>query len=104
MLPARLWIYVALAILLALGIILSAGNPAATREETSSLLDTGTTTLGQKLSYPAGVAARDVGDRHHAARGDDRLAPARRADVLLHAGGRDHRRLRQERNAHLPQG
>lgn len=53
--PARLWIYIALAILLALGIILSGGNPAATREETSALLDTGTTTLGQKLSYPAGV-------------------------------------------------
>jgi quercetin dioxygenase-like cupin family protein len=52
--PARLWIYVALAILLALGIILSGGKPAATREETSSLLDTGTTTLGQKFSYPAG--------------------------------------------------
>ena len=55
MLPVRLWIYVALAILLALGIILSAGNPAATREETSSLLDTGTTALGQKFSYPAGA-------------------------------------------------
>ena len=53
--PARLWIYIALAILLALGIILSGANPAATREEISSLLDTGTTTLGQKLSYPAGV-------------------------------------------------
>jgi quercetin dioxygenase-like cupin family protein len=53
--PARLWIYVALAILLALGILLSGGKPAATREETSSLLATGTTTLGQKLSYPAGA-------------------------------------------------
>ena len=58
MFPARLWIYVALAILLALGIILSAGNPAATREETSSLLDTGTTTLGQKFSYPVKAPAR----------------------------------------------
>jgi quercetin dioxygenase-like cupin family protein len=55
MFPARLWIYVALAILLALGIILTGGKPAATREETTSLLDTGTTTLGQKLSYPAGA-------------------------------------------------
>ena len=55
--PARLWIYVALAILLALGIILSGANPAATREETSVLLDTGTTTLGQRSSYPAGAPA-----------------------------------------------
>jgi quercetin dioxygenase-like cupin family protein len=54
--PARLWIYVALAILLAVGIILSGANSAETREETSVLLDTGTTTLGQKLSYPAGAA------------------------------------------------
>lgn len=53
--PARLWIYVALAILLALGILLSGGKPAATQEETASLLDTGTTTLGQKLFYPAGA-------------------------------------------------
>jgi quercetin dioxygenase-like cupin family protein len=56
MLPARLWIYVVLALLLALGILLSGGKPAATREASSVLLDTGTTTLGQKLSYPAGAA------------------------------------------------
>jgi quercetin dioxygenase-like cupin family protein len=55
MFPARPWIYVVPTILLALGIILSGGSPAATREETSVLLDTGTTTLGQKLSYPAGA-------------------------------------------------
>jgi quercetin dioxygenase-like cupin family protein len=54
--PARLWIYVALAILLAVGILLSGANSAETRVETKVLLDTGTTTLGQKLSYPAGTA------------------------------------------------
>jgi quercetin dioxygenase-like cupin family protein len=54
MFPARLWIYVALAILLAVGIILSGANSAESRQET--LLDTGTTTLGQKFSYPAGSA------------------------------------------------
>jgi quercetin dioxygenase-like cupin family protein len=53
--PARLWIYVALAILLAIGIILSGANSAETGQETKVLLDIGTTTLGQKFFYPAGA-------------------------------------------------
>jgi quercetin dioxygenase-like cupin family protein len=56
MFPARPWIYVVPTILLALGIILSGGKPAVSGEAATVLLDTGTTTLGQKLSYPAGAA------------------------------------------------
>ena len=56
--PARLWIYVALAILLALGILLSGGKPAATREEVTRLLDTSKTIMGQALAYPAGAPAK----------------------------------------------
>jgi quercetin dioxygenase-like cupin family protein len=45
-------------ILLALAILVGSSDRAATREETTALISTGKTVLGQTFSYPAGAPAK----------------------------------------------